>query len=74
MKYVVVDIGCIECGEQSAVLGIFTNKRKAEETRKKYSEIHSNNWHGQHHFEIFEVKKENVELYNEKTYLKLLEW
>ena len=31
MKYVVLDIGCIECGEQSAILGIFDNKQKAKE-------------------------------------------
>ena len=26
--YVAVDIGCIECGEETNVLGIFTNKNK----------------------------------------------
>lgn len=74
MKYVVVDIGCIECGEQSAVLGIFTNKKQAEEVQKKYREIQSNNWTGQHYFEIFEIKEENVEIYNPETYLKHLKW
>lgn len=74
MKYVVVDIGCIECGEQSGVLGIFTDKKQAEEVQKKYREIQSNNWTGQHYFEIFEVKEENIELYDEETYLKHLEW
>ena len=73
MKYVVVDIGCIECGEPSGVLGIFTNEEEAEKVAEKYAEIQSNNWSGQHHFEIFEVKEENIELYNEKTYLKHLE-
>ena len=29
--YVAVDIGCIECGEESAVLGVFTDKAKARE-------------------------------------------
>lgn len=72
MKYVVVDIGCIECSEQSSVLGIFTNKKQAEEVQEKYSEVQSNNWTGQHYFEIFEVKEENVELYDEETYLKHL--
>lgn len=74
MKYVVVDIGCIECGEQSGVLGIFTNKKEAEKVAKKYKEIQSNNWCGQHFFEIFEVKEEDVEVYDEETYLKHLEW
>ena len=74
MKYVVVDIGCIECGEQSGVLGIFTDKKEAEKTAKKYKEKQANNWSGQHYFEIFEVKEENVEVYDEETYLKHFEW
>ena len=74
MIYVVVDIGCIECGEPSEVLGIFTNKKDAEKVAKKYKEIQSNSWYGQHCFEIFEVKEENIELYDEETYLKHLEW
>jgi len=74
MKYVVLDIGCIECGEQSAILGIFDDKKKAQKVRDKYSEIQENNWTGQHFFEIVEVKEENVELYDKKSYLKHLEW
>lgn len=74
MKYVVLDIGCIECGEQSAILGIFDDKKKAQKVRDKYSEIQEDNWHGQHFFEIVEVKEENVELYDKKSYLKHLEW
>lgn len=74
MKYVVVDIGCIECCEASAVLGIFDNKNKAKEIMDKYYEIQSENWTGQHSFKIFEVKEENIELYDEKTYLKHLKW
>ena len=53
--YVLVDIGCIECGEESGVLGIFTNKKKAKMVAKKYEKIQSDNWSGQHYFEIFEI-------------------
>lgn len=74
MKYVVLDIGCIECGEQSAILGIFDDEKKAKEVMKKYDKIQSDNWTGQHYFEIVEVKEENIELYDEKSYLKHLEW
>lgn len=70
MKYVVVDIGCLECGEASAVLGIFDDKNKAKKVMEKYDKIQSKNLTGQHHFKIFEVKDENIELYDEKSYLK----
>lgn len=74
MKYVVVDIGCIECGEESTVLGIFFDKETAEKVAEKYKKIQRENWTGQHYFEIFEVNKENVELYDKKSYLKRIEW
>ena len=74
MKYVVLDIGCIECGEASSILGIFDNKKKAEEVKNKYSKIQSNNWTGQHYFEVIKVKNENIELYDEKTYLEKIKW
>ena len=59
MKYVVVDIGCIECGEPSSVLGIFADKEKAREIMKKCEEYQEKNWRGQHYFKIYEVDKEN---------------
>ena len=68
MKYVVVDIGCIECGETSSVLGIFTDKEKAIEISKKCEEYQEKNWHGQHDFEIYEVDKENELI--DKYYIK----
>ena len=41
---------------------------------KKYDKIQSDNWTGQHYFEIVEIKEENIELYDEKSYLKHIEW
>lgn len=64
VKYVVVDIGCIECGESSNVVGIFDTIEQAEEAINQYitnepDEIGFNwgrkEWHGQHSVEIFEV-------------------
>lgn len=60
MKYIAVDIGCIECGENSSVLGIFTNKEQALEILKKCEEYQKEHWEGQHSFELFEVEQENV--------------
>lgn len=53
--FVAVDIGCIECGEESAVLGVFTSEEKAEEVLKEHHVRQNENWHGQHNFELFEV-------------------
>ena len=55
MYYVAVDIGCLECGEDSAVLGIFTTKEMAESILDKASADQQANWIGQHSFEVFEV-------------------
>lgn len=59
--YVAVDIGCIECLEESNVLGIFTKKEKAEKVIKEHSKRQQDHWGGQHEFEIFvidEIDKE----------------
>lgn len=70
MKYIAVDIGCIECGEESSVLGIFTNKEQALEILKKCEEYQNKHWTGQHDFELFEVEQENV--LNDEYYEKAI--
>lgn len=55
MMYVAVDIGCIECGERSQCLGIFTDKSRAEAVLLTAKEEQEKNWRGQHSFECFEV-------------------
>jgi hypothetical protein len=57
MYYVAVDIGCIECGESSNVIGIFTDKEKAEQALDTHEKYQAKHWHGQHSFEIFEVSE-----------------
>jgi len=61
MYYVVVDIGCIECDEDTSVLGIFTDYQKAHEVAHEHSERQGKNWHGEHSFEIFDISKINKE-------------
>jgi hypothetical protein len=53
--YVAVDIGCIECGEDSNVLGVFTTKKDAEIACEQAEKKQKENWSGQHSFEIFNV-------------------
>lgn len=53
--YVAVDIGCIECGEDSAVLGVFTSEAEANDVLDDHEHRQSKNWTGQHHFRLFEI-------------------
>lgn len=53
--FVAVDVGCIECGEESAVLGVFTSEEKAQEVLNDHMNRQSKNWRGQHSFEFFEI-------------------
>lgn len=52
--FVLVDIGCLECGEESALIGVFTECEKAEKALAEARELQRKNWFGQHSFEIFE--------------------
>jgi hypothetical protein len=56
--YVAVDIGCIECGEESSVLGVFVNKKDAEKVIADAAKRQRENWTGQHSFEIFKAELE----------------
>ena len=60
MYYVLIDIGCIECGEETTVIGVFTDKAKAEKLLNKYEKLQAENWHGQHSFQIDEVEIDKV--------------
>jgi hypothetical protein len=57
--FVAVDVGCIECGEDSAVLGIFTERKNAEAVCKDAAILQEARWRGQHRFEVFEVEELN---------------
>lgn len=58
--YMVFNIGCIECGVSSKIVGLFADKSKAEEIRNRCSEEHYWREHGQNHFEIFELPEPEV--------------
>lgn len=63
--YIVLDTGCIECGEPSYILGVFEDKKRANEVLKKYEKIQKENWHGEHYFEVIKIDKFNEEINNE---------
>lgn len=56
MLYLVIDIGCIECGEASHFVGAFTDKARAEEVAEQRSGFYG----GQHYGEIFEFDPNTV--------------
>jgi hypothetical protein len=59
MYYVAVDIGCIECGEPSAVIGIYKKRSDAEKAIADHKKRQEENWKGQHVFEVFEIERLN---------------
>ena len=50
IRYIVVDIGCIECGEPTNILGVYKTKEEAEANHIEGGYFSS----GQHSIEIFE--------------------
>lgn len=59
-QWILVDIGCLECGEPSTVLGFYVSREQCESTWKDYSEQPDtrwgrHEWSGQHSCLIQEV-------------------
>ncbi len=52
--FVAVDVGCLECGEQSKVIGVFNNKDRADAAVKKAAEAQRADWSGEHAFFVSE--------------------
>ena len=50
-----MNIGCLECGVSSAVVGVFSDKTKAEEIASRCEGNHSWREGGQNAYEVFEL-------------------
>ncbi len=51
--WIVMDIGCIECGEGSEIVGRFSTKERAEAVAIACMHL---GWRGgEHHYEVFEL-------------------
>lgn len=63
MKYLAFDIGCIECGEESNVIGLYPTKKEAEQAIVDYLDGGTHwgktGWIGQHSCEVFELRSMN---------------
>ena len=61
MLYILVDIGCLHCGEESYIIGVFTNRKLAKIAKEYVKEASIlNKSGGQHDFEIFNVSMMNT--------------
>lgn len=52
--WVAIDIGCIECGQDSSVIGIYPSPDEAEAALIEPRKEQEADWHGQHSFEVHE--------------------
>lgn len=53
--YIVVDIGCIECGVPSKIVGLFADKARADAVAAACEEKYRWREHGQNNYEVFEL-------------------
>lgn len=53
--WLVMNIGCIECGVSSAVVGVFADKAKADEIAAECDKKYDWREGGQNAFEVFEL-------------------
>lgn len=58
-KWIVVNIGCIECGVSSNIVGVFDNEDKANEIADKFDDKFNWRQGGQNSFEVFEMPEIN---------------
>lgn len=58
--WILVDIGCIECGEQSDIVGTFTSEAAANRVCAQLLSNDEARFHGgQHDYEVFELSEPN---------------
>lgn len=54
-RFLLFNIGCIECGVSSAVVGVFEAREEAEQIAERLRHTHSWREGGQNGFEVFEL-------------------
>ena len=58
-KWILVNIGCIECGVSTNIVGVFDDEEKAKELEGRLSDSHGWREGGQNSFEIFPMPEVN---------------
>ena len=59
LRYLAFDIGCIECGEPSGVIGVYDTEEEAIDAAERAQERQKDNWEGQHSFRVFDLESED---------------
>jgi len=60
-RYIVMDIGCIECGEPSDIVGVYKSWDEAQAAGDEYANAKPQNswgraeWTGQHYVQVFKI-------------------
>lgn len=54
-RWLAFDVGCIECGEASGVIGVYLTKAAAEVAADRVREAQDEDWHGQHSMDVYEI-------------------
>lgn len=66
--YVAIDLGCMECGEFTAILGIFDRREDADAVCAEHKQRFQNKWGrggGEHEWIVFEVEDKNISLFRD---------
>jgi hypothetical protein len=59
-RWLAFDIGCIECGEGSAVIGTYATQEAAQQAADTAEEQQKQDWRGQHRFEVYDLEASNA--------------
>ena len=73
MYYIVLDLGCAECGESSNILGIFTSLDEAKKALNVYKEKNHLDEESDHEFYIYKIDKLNHIYHNSYEHM-VEEW
>ncbi|MGQ4664815.1 hypothetical protein AB3Z07_11360 [Metabacillus halosaccharovorans] len=71
MYYVVLDLGCSECGESSNILGIFTSYEKAKNAKDEYIIVNKLDEYSDHEFFIYKI--DSLDKVYQNSYEHLIE-
>ena len=58
--WIVVNIGCIECGVSSKIVGVFSNEARASEIAAECKKTHSWRDYGQNEFGVFPLPEIDI--------------